>query len=108
MRTFFDWREHTGISIEKFYKTTLWQGQHMMVGLNCLEPGQTQNLHAHSGADKFYVVLEGAGVFTIGEEERDAEMGAVIAAPAGIQHGVKNAGSERLTLLVAISPPPNK
>ena len=108
MDNFFDWHQHTGLSAEKFYKTTLWQGEHMLVGLNCLAPGQTQNVHAHSGADKFYFVLEGAGVFTVGEEERQAEMGTVIAAPAGIPHGVKNVGSERLTLLVAISPPPNK
>jgi quercetin dioxygenase-like cupin family protein len=108
MRTFFDWREHTGSSAEKFFKTTLWQGQQMMVGLNCLEPGQTQKLHAHTGADKFYFVLEGAGLFTVGDEERNAKTGTVITAPSGIQHGVTNSGSERLTLLVAISPPPNQ
>ena len=108
MQTLFDWRKHIGSNLEKFYKTTLWQGQQMMVGLNCLEPGQTQNVHAHEGADKFYFVLEGRGLFTVGEDDLQAESGMLIAAPAGIKHGVTNPGSKRLTLLVAISPPPNK
>ena len=76
-----------------------------MVGLNCLEPGQTQKTHAHDAADKFYFVLEGSGRFKIGIDEREAETGALVVAPAGIPHGVINNGDERLSLLVAIAPP---
>jgi quercetin dioxygenase-like cupin family protein len=108
MDYFFNWRQHVGSNSEKFYKTTLFQGEHTMIGLNCLEPGQTQAAHAHEGADKFYFVLEGSGTFTVGDEERQAEAGTIVAAPAGIQHGVTNSGNERLSLLVAISPPPIK
>jgi quercetin dioxygenase-like cupin family protein len=108
MDYFFDWRQDAGSKPDRFYKTTLFQGEHMMVGLNCLEPGQTQSAHAHEGADKFYFVLEGSGTFTVGDEERQAEAGTIVAAPAGIQHGVTNSGNERLSLLVAISPPPIK
>ncbi len=61
MNNFFNWREHAGSQAEKFYKTTIWQGEHVLVGMNCLEPGQTQKVHAHDGADKFYFVLEGDG-----------------------------------------------
>jgi mannose-6-phosphate isomerase-like protein (cupin superfamily) len=105
MNNFLDWREHTGASLEKFYKTTLWQGDHMTVGLNCLEPGQTQNLHSHAGAEKFYFVLEGSGQFTVGDEEKDAGEGELIVAPSGVPHGVTNNGRERLSLLVIIAPP---
>ncbi len=108
MNYFFNWREHVGSNLEKFYKTTLFQGDQLMIGLNCLEPGQTQAAHAHEGADKFYFVLEGWGTFTVGNEEQQAEVGAVVAAPAGIKHGVTNSGDERLSLLVAIAPPPSK
>jgi quercetin dioxygenase-like cupin family protein len=108
MNYFYNWQQHTGSNPDKFYKTTLFQGEHMMVGLNCLEPGQTQSAHAHESADKFYFVLEGSGTFTVGNEERLAEAGTVVAAPAGIQHGVTNSGNERLSLLVAIAPPPIK
>lgn len=105
MNYFFDWREHAGSATEKFYKTTLWAGDHVMVGLNCLEPGQTQKVHAHEGADKFYFVLEGSGSFTVGDEEKNAEPGFAIVAPAGVAHGVVNNGSDRLSLLVTIAPP---
>ena len=104
MTHFLDWREHTGEAAEKFYKTTLWQGEHVMIGLNCLETGQTQRAHAHAGADKFYFVLEGRGRFTVGDEEREALTGALVVAPAGVEHGVTNTGETRLSLLISIAP----
>ena len=76
------------------------------MGVNCLEPGQTQKVHAHEGADKIYLVLEGSGDFTVGEEQHHAPGGSVIVAPAGTSHGVTNSGADRLSLLVAIAPPP--
>ena len=108
MDYFFNWQQHAGSKPAKFYKTTLFQSERMMVGLNCLDPGQTQSAHAHEGADKFYFVLEGSGTFTVGDNERQAARGAIITAPAGIKHGVTNSGNERLSLLVAIAPPPVK
>jgi mannose-6-phosphate isomerase-like protein (cupin superfamily) len=104
MSHFLNWRDFEGSQLEKFYKTTLWQGEHVMIGLNCLEPNQIQSVHAHSGADKFYFVLSGSGRFTIGEEQQTAPAGTVVVAPAGVPHGVENPGAERLALLVAIAP----
>ncbi|HEX2270813.1 MAG TPA: cupin domain-containing protein [Pyrinomonadaceae bacterium] len=101
---FLNWREFEGANPEKFYKTTLWQGEHVMVGLNCLEPGQVQPVHAHAGADKFYFVLAGSGSFTVGDDQQTATAGTVVVAPAGVSHGVTNSGDERLSLLVAIAP----
>lgn len=106
MNYFLKWQDHVGSAPAKFYKTTLWQAEHVLVGLNCLEPGQTQAVHAHEGADKFYFVLEGSGRFTIGDEEKDAGVGSLILAPSGIPHGVTNITDERLSILVAIAPPP--
>ncbi len=105
MNYLLNWQKHAGSQPEKFYKTTLWQGEHALVGLNCLEPGQTQNVHAHQGADKFYFVLQGRGTFTVGEEESEAGEGMLVVAPSGIRHGVANTASERLSLLVTIAPP---
>ncbi|MBD0371433.1 MAG: cupin domain-containing protein [Pyrinomonadaceae bacterium] len=104
MNCFYNWREHVGVQKEKFYKTTLWQGEHLMLGMNCLEPGQQQQAHAHDGADKFYFVLEGSGRFTVGNEVCEVEAGGIIIAPARIEHGVVNTGLERLSLLVGITP----
>lgn len=105
MNYFLNWQDHAGSQSEKFYKATLWQGEHVMVGLNCLEAGQTQKLHAHQGADKFYFVLQGHGKFTVGDEEREAGAGTLVVAPAGIPHCVTNATGERLSLLITIAPP---
>ena len=104
MSNFLNWRDFEGTNPEKFYKSTLWQGEHVMVGLNCLEPGQVQSVHAHNGADKFYFVLAGKGSFVVGDEERTIETGMVVIAPAGVPHGVTNHGGERLSILVAIAP----
>ena len=104
MEYFLNWNDHVGSQAGKFYKTTLWQGEHVMVGLNCLEPQQSQSVHAHQGADKFYFVLAGSGRFTIGDVEREAATGELVIAPAGVPHGVTNSGTERLSLLVAIAP----
>ena len=104
MNSFFDWHAHVGSQTDKFFKTTLWQAEHVMLVLNCLETQQVQSVHAHQGADKFYFVLEGSGQFTVAEEEQEASAGSIIVAPSGIPHGVKNIGTQRLSLLVAIAP----
>jgi quercetin dioxygenase-like cupin family protein len=105
MSYFLNWQEFAGSQPEKFYKTTLWSAEHLMVGLNCLEPGQTQKVHAHDGADKFYFVLEGSGRFSVGDEEREVDAGTLVVAPSGIPHGVANNAGVRLSFLVTIAPP---
>ena len=104
MSNIFNWQDFEGSQPEKFYKTTLWQGEHVMVGMNCLDPGQVQPVHSHDGADKFYFVLAGTGEFTIGAERKTVEAGLLVVAPASIPHGVTNVGNTRLSLLVAIAP----
>jgi len=104
MTYFTDYHSHTGASPAKFFKSTLFESQHLMLGLNCLEPGQTQSVHAHDGQDKFYFVVEGEGDFSVGDEQQRAGPGMVVWAPAGVPHGVTNAGEARLVVLVGIAP----
>jgi mannose-6-phosphate isomerase-like protein (cupin superfamily) len=108
MNCFVDWNEHAGSQPEKFFKTTIWNGEHVMLGLNCLEANQVQKVHAHEGADKFYFVLEGTGMFVVGDRQQEASAGILVIAPAGIPHGVTNVSEGRLSLLVGIAPPPTK
>ncbi len=86
-------------------KTDLFRGDRLFVGLNCFEPGQGQTVHAHAGADKFYLVVSGRARVTVGEETREAGPGTVVWAPADVPHGVAEA-LERTVMLVAIAPPP--
>lgn len=106
MSNFADYHDHVGTNPEKYYKTTLFRSDRLLVGLNCLEPGQTQQVHSHGDQDKFYFVLEGEGEFIVGDVVQTAGMGEVVWAPAGIEHGVTNVGDRRLVIFLGIAPAP--
>jgi quercetin dioxygenase-like cupin family protein len=106
MRDFFQSVTESAVfSNEKAAKADLYTGEQLFVGLNCFEPGQSQKVHAHAGADKFYYVCSGRARLTVGEETREVGEGEIVWAPAGIAHGVAEA-LERTVLLVGIAPPP--
>jgi quercetin dioxygenase-like cupin family protein len=88
-------------------KADLCRGEQLFVGVNCFEAGQRQAVHAHAGADKFYVVLSGKARMTVGVETRIAGAGTLVWAPADVPHGVDEA-LERTLMLVAIAPPPRR
>jgi len=101
-----DVRPKAAFQPAKMGKSTLFQGAAMMVGLNAFEPGQAHAPHAHAGVDKLYQVVEGRGEFSVGDVVQSHSAGALVFAPAGIPHGVKNPGPARLLVLVVMSPPP--
>jgi len=86
-------------------KIDCFRSDRLFVGLNCFEPGQTQSVHTHGGADKFYVVLSGKANFVVGERTVAAGPGDLILAPAGVPHGVARAET-RTVVLVTIAPAP--
>lgn len=106
MTNFANYRDYIGSRLGKFYKGTIFHGDQMMIGINCLEPGQVQSIHDHDDQDKIYIVMEGTGSFTVDNEIREAGPGQLIWAAAGIPHGVENRGRERLVVLVCMAPPP--
>lgn len=99
-----DYRKLTGSNPDRMYKSTLFESQRLLLGLNCFEPGQADRAHTHAEQDKFYFVLEGKGEFTIGDETVNAGAGLTVLAPAGVTHGVANNGSERLVILMGLTP----
>jgi quercetin dioxygenase-like cupin family protein len=86
-------------------KIDCFRSHQLLVGLNCFEAGQSQSVHTHAGADKFYVVLSGKATFVIGEQNVAATAGDLIVAPAGMPHGVAHA-AERTIVLMAMAPAP--
>ncbi len=84
-------------------KVDCFRSDRLLVGLNCFEPGQRQKVHAHAGADKFYVVVSGKARFLVGDAVREAGPGDLILAPAGVPHGIEGA-LERTVVLVAMAP----
>ena len=91
---------------DKMAKVALASTPRAQVDLYCLEPGQSQKVHAHDGQDKVYVVLEGRGRFTLDGADQALEAGEALVAAAGRQHGVLNDSGKRLLLLVLMAPPP--
>jgi mannose-6-phosphate isomerase-like protein (cupin superfamily) len=79
----------------------------MFCDLYCLEPGQEQKPHRHEGADKIYYIIEGEGLFRVGDREQRCGPETAVFAPSGSDHGVHNPGPGRMTLLVFMAPNPN-
>lgn len=106
MDVFKDARAAVAFAPEKMKKVNLFETERMFCDVYGLEPGQAQSGHAHAGSDKVYYVLEGEGVFTIGDRERTLGGGHAVFAPAGRTHAVRNPGPGRLSLLVFMAPRP--
>lgn len=83
-------------------KLDCFTSQRLLLGLNCFEPGQSQRVHAHAGADKFYLVMSGRASMVVGEETRDVAAGDLAFAAAGVAHGVVTA-YERTIMLVGMT-----
>jgi quercetin dioxygenase-like cupin family protein len=95
-------------SSEKMKKVGLFETEHFFLDLYCLEPGQTQTPHAHTGCDKVYLVTQGRARVRVGDEERTLAAGeAVIAAPGEV-HGLLNDSTERAVVLTLMAPKPAK
>jgi mannose-6-phosphate isomerase-like protein (cupin superfamily) len=98
--------DHAAYSPERMGKSTLFQSDRLLVGLNAFEPGQEHRLHGHAGMDKVYYVLAGRGVFLLEGREEPMETGMMLIAPEGVLHGVRNTGSERLLVMAILAPSP--
>ena len=98
--------DHAVYSPEKMGKSTLFQSERLLVGLNAFEPGQEHKLHAHAGMDKVYHVLAGRGVFLLEDREEPMAAGTMLIAPEGAPHGIRNTGDERLLVLAILAPAP--
>ena len=89
----------------KAVKVDLARGDHLFLGLNCFEAGQSQPVHHHSGVDKFYLILSGKARMVVGDQTTVAEAGTLVWAPADVPHGVTEA-LERTVMVVGLAPPP--
>jgi mannose-6-phosphate isomerase-like protein (cupin superfamily) len=91
---------------DKMGKTTIFESPRLLVGLNAFEAGQSHAVHAHAGMDKMYYVLEGSGLFLLGERDVPMAAGDLLVAPEGVPHGVRNTGTGRLLVLAVLAPAP--
>jgi mannose-6-phosphate isomerase-like protein (cupin superfamily) len=99
-------QEHAVYDGAKMGKTTLFQSERLLVGLNAFEPGQEHRLHAHAGLDKVYHVLAGSGLFLLDGRQEPMSAGTLLIAPAEVPHGIRNTGTDRLLVLAILAPSP--
>src|SRR4051795_1144913 len=98
--------EHVDWRADKMGKSTIFQSERLLVGLNAFEPGQSHALHAHAGMDKLYLVLEGERLFLLADRTLAMRAGDVLVAPDGVPHGVENNSQARLLVMAVLAPGP--
>ncbi|MFQ5894566.1 MAG: cupin domain-containing protein [Nitrospinota bacterium] len=99
-------QENLRFSPEKMQKSNPFETERLFCDVYCLEPGQSQKAHAHAGSDKIYCVLEGRARVRVSDEERTLGPGEIALAREGLEHGVRNDGPGRASLLVLMAPKP--
>lgn len=73
----------------------------------CLEPGQEVFLHTHPTADDIWIVLEGEGIYFMGDgKEAAIGKGMAVLAAADQVHGMRNTGAERFSFIGIAGPVP--
>ena len=87
---FLDTSAFRRFAADKMQKVNLFETPQMFCDVYCLEPGQAQKVHAHSGATKFYYVIEGEGTFTVGDATRTLRPGQLAWSVPDEAHGVEN------------------
>lgn len=105
--SFIDTRGLRRFDASKMQKLNIFETPQIFCDIYCLEPGQSQKVHAHPGATKFYFVLEGEATITIGSQTRTLSRGEIAWSLPDEPHGVENTSDDRLVLLVAMAPNPN-
>jgi len=91
----------------KMAKVDLVSSKRLICGLNCFEPGQVQKAHAHPEQDKLYLVVQGSGEFSVGDERRTLRQGDLLHVPENVPHGVTNTGGDRMVVAIVITPNPH-
>lgn len=99
-------RDHARFALDKMAKVPLATTDRAQLDLYCVAPGQSQKAHRHDAQDKIYYVLEGTGRFSLGGKDAQLSAGEALVAPAGVEHGLTNDGTEPLLVLVVVTPPP--
>jgi quercetin dioxygenase-like cupin family protein len=101
---FKDYHDFICFKEDRYGKATLFENEAVLVGVNCMTPGQSLSKHAHEEQNRFYYVIEGQGDVKIEDEERHVAAGSVAWIPAGVAHTVVNSSDRPLIMLVSIVP----
>ena len=68
-----------------------------------MEPGGIQHVHSHD-SEQMYYIMEGSGLMTVDDEQRQVKVGDCIFFSSLSRHGLENTGGTVLRYLSAASP----
>ncbi|MCR4443386.1 MAG: cupin domain-containing protein [Peptococcaceae bacterium] len=68
------------------------------MGVVTLQPGAGLKPHTHKVEDAM-IIIEGKGLFILGDREYPIEEGMAVMAPAGTPHGLRNNGDKPLRIV---------
>lgn len=68
-------------------------------------PGGVIGLHRHVEQVETIYVLLGDSILTLGGKELPFHSGQIVAVPIGVEHGLRNVGTDRVELLTFFTPP---
>jgi mannose-6-phosphate isomerase-like protein (cupin superfamily) len=101
-----DWTEHP-----RFHsigmKALLTAADNPLAGVNIVQvpPDGVIGHHLHVQEIETVYVLAGQSVLTLGDADYPFAAGQVVAIPAGLEHSLRNTGSEIVELLCIFTPP---
>lgn len=74
--------------------------------LGSFAPGEGLDPHIHPESEEIYYIIEGTGTVYTGKEKKEIsiEPGMALYIPDGIEHSVRNTGSDRLVIGFSLSP----
>jgi mannose-6-phosphate isomerase-like protein (cupin superfamily) len=68
-------------------------------------PNSEQPLHDHPDSEQVYVIVQGQGRMTVGDEVSEVTRGMLIFVPPRTRHAIQNIGTGGLIYVSATSPP---
>lgn len=77
----------------------LWHGE--------IEPGGVPELHVHEEMEQAFIILEGKGIFMVGDQEYSLGKDSIIFVPANQPHQVTAIGDSAMKLAIVPAPPPS-
>lgn len=75
------------------------------VGMVRVPPGREVGRHRHPTQVETVYLLQGQSVLTVGDSDMPLEAGQIVAIPIGIEHALRNVGTEPVDLLAFFTPP---
>lgn len=99
MQRIFDLKDVTIFSKEEPTNNIFYEGKTFYLSVRGFEPGQSNPIHLHPDGQDIYIVLEGEGLYALGEDQFEkVKKGQVLIAGPGDVHGIKNKGNGRLSI----------